>query len=263
MLFEGRIVLKGGHVVDPVSGIDEVMDIRLDDGIVLEMSKEINPVPGEQAVPCDGQYVFPGFVDLHVHFRDPGQTYKETLESGSRAAAAGGYTAVCPMPNTSPATDDFSKITMLLKRSIEESPIRILPVSAITKEQGGTELVDIPNVKLAGAVALSEDGKSVMDICLYEKAMRIAAKEKLTILAHCEDKNLVQGGVINAGAKAEELNLPGISNAVEDVIAARDIFLAGETGAKLHLCHCSTKGSVGLAILAKNLGSWLGWIVGL
>lgn len=254
MLFEGRIVLKGGHVVDPVSGIDEVMDIRLDDGIVLEMSKEINPVSGEQAVPCDGQYVFPGFVDLHVHFRDPGQTYKETLESGSRAAAAGGYTAVCPMPNTSPATDDFSKITMLLKRSMEESPIRILPVSAITKEQGGTELVDIPNVKLAGAVALSEDGKSVMDICLYEKAMRIAAKEKLTILAHCEDKNLVQGGVINAGAKAEELNLPGISNAVEDVIAARDIFLAGETGAKLHLCHCSTKGSVGLAILAKNLG---------
>ncbi len=254
MLFEGRIVLKGGHIVDPASGISEVMDIRMDDGIILDIEKDINPHPEDQVIRCDGHYIFPGFVDLHVHFRDPGQTYKEKLESGSKAAAAGGYTAVCPMPNTVPATDSMEKISMLLKRAQDEAVVNIFPISAITKDQAGKELVNIPSVRLAGAVALSEDGKSVMDIALYEKAMKIAAKENIPIFAHCEEKNLVAGGVINEGAKSEELGLPGISNAVENIITARDIFLAGETGAKLHLCHCSTKESVALVLLAKKLG---------
>lgn len=254
MLFEGRVILKGGHIVDPVSGIDEVMDLRMDDGIILDVEKNLNPTPGEQVIDCEGNYVFPGFVDLHVHFRDPGLTYKETLTTGTRAAAAGGYTAVCPMPNTLPATDSLEKLSVLLKRCKEEAAVKVFPISAVTKDQAGTELVDIAAVKLGGAVALSEDGKSVMDIKLYEKAMRIAAKENIPVFAHCEDKNLVNGGVINAGKKAEELHLPGISNAVEDVITARDIFLAGETGARLHLCHCSTKASVALVLLAKQLG---------
>ena len=131
MLFEGRIVLKGGHLVDPASGIDEITDIRMDEGIILAIQKDIHPTAGETVIPCDGQYIFPGFVDLHVHFRDPGQTYKETLESGSRAAAAGGFTAVCPMPNTVPATDNLEKISLLLKRSQEEAAVNILPVYTI------------------------------------------------------------------------------------------------------------------------------------
>lgn len=254
MLFEGRIVLKGGHVVDPASGIDGIMDIRLDDGIILDVEKDIVPKYDDQVIRCDGQYIFPGFVDLHVHFRDPGQTYKETLETGTKAAAAGGFTAVCPMPNTVPATDSMEKISVLLKRCQEEAAVNVFPISAVTKDQAGTELVNIPAVKLAGAVALSEDGKSVMDSKLYEKALKIAAKEQIPVFAHCEEKNLVAGGVMNKGEKAESLGLPGISNAVENIITARDIFLAGETGAKLHLCHCSTKESVALVLLAKQLG---------
>ena len=254
MLFEGRIVLQGGHVVDPETGIDEVMDIRLDDGIILDVQKHIDPKPGEQAVPCDGQYIFPGFVDLHVHFRDPGQTYKETLESGTRAAAAGGYTAVCPMPNTGPATDDMQKISILLRRCQDEAVVKVFPISAVTKGQAGQEPVDVASVKIAGAVALSEDGKSVMDVKLYEKMMKAAAKEGLPVFAHCEEKALAPDGVINAGAKAEQLGLPGIPDAVQDIITARDIFLSAETGAKLHLCHCSTKASVSMVLLAKKLG---------
>ena len=254
MLFEGRIVLKGGHVVDPETGLDEVRDIRMDDGIVLDIAKDITPHPEDKVIQCEGHYIFPGFVDLHVHFRDPGQTYKETLMTGTKAAAAGGYTAVCPMPNTLPATDNIEKISTLMKRCTEEAAVNVFPISAITIDQAGQELVNIPAVKLAGAVAISEDGKSVMDIKLYEKALKIAAKEHIPVFAHCEEKNLVAGGVINAGEKAESLGLPGISNAVENIITASDIFLAGETGAKLHLCHCSTKESIALVMLAKKLG---------
>lgn len=254
MLFEGRIVLKGGHLVDPASGIDEITDIRMDEGIILAIQKDIHPTAGETVIPCDGQYIFPGFVDLHVHFRDPGQTYKETLESGARAAAAGGFTAVCPMPNTVPATDSLEKISLLLKRSKEETAVNILPISAVTIGQEGKEIVNVSAVKLAGAVALSEDGKSVMDTDLYEKALRKAKEEDIPVFAHCEDKSILRGGVINAGKKAEELGLPGISDAVEDIIAARDLILAGETGAHVHLCHCSTKASVAFLMMAKQLG---------
>ena len=203
---------------------------------------------------ADGKYVMPGLIDLHVHFREPGFEYKETIKTGSMAAARGGFTSVCPMPNTNPVIDSKEMIEYLLQKEREDSLVHILPVGAVTKGQAGAELADIKGMTEVGAKALSEDGKSVMDILVYVEGMKKARENNLVILAHCEDKNLVRGGVMNAGKKAEELGLKGITNAVEDVIAARDIFLAQEAGAKLHLCHCSTKDSVALIKMAKEQG---------
>lgn len=249
-----KLLLKQGHLVDPSAQVDGICDILVEDGRIAAVGPGLEAPEEAEVRDCKGRYVFPGLIDLHVHLRDPGLTQKETLATGAAAAAAGGYTTICPMPNTRPATDSAEKIAALLARSGQEACVNILPVSAVTLEQAGKELVDIPAVKHAGAIGLSEDGKSVMDIRLYREAMKQAAEQGLPVLAHCEEKQLVGNGVINAGAKAEELSLPGISNAVEDVITARDIFLAGETGARLHLCHCSTKASVGLVKLAKELG---------
>lgn len=247
-------LLKQGHVVDPSCGLDEVCDMLIEDGRIVEIAKKIESRPDCVEIPCKDRYIFPGFIDLHVHLRDPGLTEKETLTTGTEAAAAGGYTMICPMPNTKPSTDTPKKIETLLQRCKEESRIHVMPISAVTMGQEGRELVDIAGVREAGAQGLSEDGRSVMDIMLYREAMIRAKENNLLILAHCEEKQLVGNGVINAGKKAEEFGLPGISNAVEDVITARDIFLAGDTGARLHLCHCSTKASVGLTKLAKDLG---------
>lgn len=249
-----KLILKQGHLVDPAAGVDEVCDILVEDGRIAAVAPELTASEDTAIRDCGGCYVFPGLIDMHVHLRDPGLTQKETLTTGAAAAAAGGYTTICPMPNTCPATDSGEKIAALLARSRTEACVNILPISAVTLDQAGNALVDISAVKRAGAIGLSEDGKSVMDIRLYREAMKQAKEQDMLVLAHCEEKQLVGNGVINAGAKAEELSLPGISNAVEDVIAARDIFLAGETGARLHLCHCTTKATVGLVKLAKELG---------
>ncbi len=248
------MLLKNGHLVDPSVGRDEVCDIRISNGYIEEIGQSLQQRKEEACLDVSGRYVFPGFVDLHVHFRDPGLTYKETLTTGSMAAAAGGYTAVCPMPNTKPSTDSPEKIAELLRRAQSECKIHILPISAVTKDQAGVEMVDLAGVKTAGAVGISEDGKSVMDIRLYRKALCEAAEQDLLVLAHCEDAALVNGGVINEGVKSAELGLPGITNSVEDVITARDLLLAGEVGARLHLCHCSTKGAVALLAMAKECG---------
>ncbi|MDO4317180.1 MAG: dihydroorotase [Lachnospiraceae bacterium] len=248
-----KLLLKQGHLVDPAAGVDEICDILVEDGKIAAVGRLATP-QGAELRDCGGRYIFPGLIDMHVHLRDPGLTRKETLTTGAAAAAAGGYTTICPMPNTCPATDSGEKIAALLARSQKEACVNILPISAVTLDQAGNELVDIASVKRAGAIGLSEDGKSVMDIRLYREAMKQAKERDMLVLAHCEEKQLVGNGVINAGAKAEELSIPGISNAVEDVIAARDIFLAGETGARLHLCHCTTKATVGLVKLAKELG---------
>lgn len=247
------ILLKQGHLVDPAAGMDEVCDVLIEGKEVKAVGRELM-AEGCEVVDCSGKYIFPGFIDLHVHFRDPGLTYKETLTTGAKAAAAGGYTTVCPMPNTKPSTDSAEKIEVLLERIAKECCVNVLPISAVTIGQDGTELVDIAAVKKAGAVALSEDGKSVMDAALYAAAMKVAAEADIPVFAHCEDKALVRGGVIHAGKKAQELGLPEITSAVEDVITARDIFLAAENGTQLHLCHCSTKASVALVKLARELG---------
>ncbi|MGN0164671.1 MAG: dihydroorotase [Lachnospiraceae bacterium] len=248
-----RLFIKNGLVVDPANHINDVRNILIEDGIIVNNNADVNEA-ADKTIDAEGLVVMPGFVDLHVHFRDPGFTHKETIETGSMAAAHGGVTSVCTMPNTKPATDCGEVVSYVINEGKKYGYTNIFPVGAITVGQEGKVLTDFKEMKEAGAVALSEDGKSVMDIFLYKEAMKNAAENNLPVMAHCEDRNLVKGGVINAGAKQEELGLPGITNSVEDVITARDIFLAGEAGAALHLCHCSTKGAVWLVRMAKQMG---------
>jgi dihydroorotase len=257
-------LIKNGFVIDPASGKEGLFDVLIDGDKIrkVEPCIEIDEIHNEavmngeqfEVIHAKGNYVMPGFIDLHVHLREPGYEYKETIATGAMAAAAGGFTTICPMPNTKPATDSSKMIRWVLEKAESESSVNILPVGAITLGQEGTELAAIKEMKEAGAAALSEDGKSVMDTALYAQAMKLAADHDIPVFAHCEDKSLVGKGVINAGKKAKEFNLPGISNAVEDVITARDILLAKESGARLHLCHCSTRDSVRMIALAKEDG---------
>lgn len=249
-----KLLIQNGHVIDPAAGRDGKYDILVEDTKVSKIAPRIGAETADQVVDAAGCYVVPGFIDLHVHLRDPGLTYKETLATGSRAAARGGFTSICPMPNTKPVTDTPEKIRELLERAETEAAVHILPIGAVTMGQEGEVVTDMKGMAEAGAVGVSEDGKSVMNSQVYREGMKLAKKSGLVVMAHCEDKNLVNGGVMNAGPKAEELGLPGITNAVEDVIVARDILLAKETGAKLHLCHCSTADSVVLTRLGKELG---------
>lgn len=247
------ILIKKGHVLDPVTGTDGILDILVDDGVIKEMGADINASAAE-IIMAEGLLVMPGFIDLHVHLREPGFEYKETIHTGSQAAARGGFTTICPMPNTKPVIDSGNMVNFVLQKVKEESLVHILPIGAVTKGQAGEELADIGEMADRGAVAVSEDGKSVMKTSLYREGMKLAAAAGLPVFAHCEDKDLVGNGVINEGEKSKELNLPGISNAVEDIIAIRDILLAKETGARLHLCHCSTKDSVSFLKWAKAEG---------
>ena len=190
----------------------------------------------------------------HVHFRDPGFEQKEDIYTGMQAAAHGGYTTVLTMPNTKPVADNPDIVNYVHNKAKSGSCIHVLQVGAVTKGQQGKELADIEGMVKAGSPAISEDGKSVMDAALYRDGMLEAARLGIPVLAHCEDIHMVRGGVMNADAKAKELGLPGITNSVEDVIVARDIILAKDTGAQLHLCHCSTKDSVLMVKVAKEEG---------
>lgn len=250
-------LIRNGQILDPKTGRDEAGDIWIRGDRIIDASKE-NPPLGEKeadlVIDAEGCWVMPGLIDLHVHLRDPGFTYKETLETGGKAAVKGGITTVCAMPNTKPPIDDGDKVKEVHDRAGKESPARVIQLGAVTKEQGGKSLADIRGMAKAGCHAISEDGKSVMDAGLYRQAMKLAKEEGLSVFAHCEDIRLVEDGVMNAGDRAKELGLRGITNSVEDVIAARDILLAKETGVKLHLCHCSTKDSVAMVEAAKKAG---------
>ena len=191
---------------------------------------------------------------MHVHFRDPGQTYKEDILTGSKAAAKGGFTTVCCMPNTNPVIDSEETVKYIIDKASEEKYTNVLPVGAVTKGMKGEEITDIAKLKEAGICAISEDGKSVMDEEVYSKAMAKAAELNVPVLAHCEEINLVKGGVMNADSNAEKLGLKGITNEVEDIIAQRDINLAEKLGTTLHLCHCSTKDSVEMLKVVKTKG---------
>ncbi|MBR2408402.1 MAG: dihydroorotase [Lachnospiraceae bacterium] len=251
-----RMLIKNGYMIDPATGREGQFDLLTEDKRILRVAEKIeeSEAKADRVVDATGKQVLPGFIDLHVHYREPGLEYKETIATGSAAAAAGGYTTVCPMPNTKPVTDCAEVVQIVLEKAKEAGKVRVLPVGAVTLGQSGTELSDMESMAKAGAAAVSEDGKSVMNPVVYAEGMKRAKEAGLPVFAHCEEISLVRGGVMNAGAKAEELGLPGITNAVEDIITMRDILLAEETGAKLHLCHCSTKYSVDFVRFAKEKG---------
>lgn len=250
---ENRILIQNGHVLDPASGRDGKFDVLVIGDKIAKVEPGIRET-ADRVIDAGGMLVMPGLIDLHVHFRDPGLEYKETIATGSAAAAKGGFTTVCPMANTRPVIDSVSMVEQLQEKIREESLVHIAIVGAVTKGLEGREVCDIEGMSAAGMKAVSEDGKSVMDSGVYAEAMKHCRENGVLVLAHCEDINLVRGGVMHQGKRSEELGLPGITSEVEDIITARDIFLARETGAKLHLCHCSTQTSVEMVKQARAAG---------
>lgn len=247
------LLIKNGTVINPGDKTQRKADVLIEDGVIKKIAAK-QTVKADKVIDAAGCLVMPGFIDLHVHLRDPGQEEKETVETGSKAAAHGGFTTIVAMPNTKPAVDNADVVNYVHHKAEDVGIVNVLQAGAITVGQRGAELADIDGMVEAGIPAISEDGKSVMNTQIYREAMTLARKYDIPVLAHCEDINLVHGGVVNADEVTEGMRLPGISNSVEDVIIARDIILAKETGAALHLCHCSTAGSVRMVELAKQEG---------
>ncbi len=245
------ILIKKGRLVDPKNNVDAVKDILVTDGKIAGIEDSIT-VSADKVINAEGLVVMPGLIDLHVHFREPGYENKETIATGSRAAAMGGFTTVCAMPNTNPVTDNAILIEYALSPK-RDAVINVLPIGAITKGQKGEELSDIGQMANAGACALSEDGKSVDDPALMKNAMRYSKMFDLPIFDHCEEIRLAKGSM-NAGERASILGLKGIGNDSEELIVSRDIILAEATGARLHICHISTEGSVEIVKNAKKKG---------
>lgn len=246
-------LIRNGRVIDPASGKDGIYDILVEDGMIAGVDASI-PKGDNDIIDAAGCFVMPGLVDLHVHFREPGFEYKETIKTGSMAAAHGGVTTVFPMPNTKPVIDSvdmYDKVQTIIDR---DAVVNVHQVASVTLRQHGETPVDVAALKKAGCIAISEDGKSVMNSQVYREAMKAAAAEDVLVMAHCEDKNLVNGGALNEGVASRRYHVNGITNAVEDVIVARDILLSKETGCRLHLCHCSTADSVKLIKAAKEEG---------
>lgn len=248
-----KTLIQNGYVLDPESKREGKLDVLIEGDRIVKVAEQITD-DADKVLDATDCYVMPGFIDLHVHLRDPGLEYKETLETGGKAAARGGVTTICAMPNTKPVVDNGEKVADVHNRAKTDSPVNVIQIGAITIGQQGQELADIEGMAKAGCHAISEDGKSVMNASLYRKAMKIAKENGISIFAHCEDITMVEGGVMHADEKAKALGLKGITNAVEDVIVARDILLAKETGVRLHLCHCSTEDSVKLVEAAKKEG---------
>ena len=248
-----KILIAGGHVIDP-GRFNGVADVLIDEGRVVEVGPHLNAPAGATKIDATGRLVLPGFVDLHVHFREPGFEYKESIQSGAAAAVAGGFTSVCCMPNTNPVNDNQAITKLMLDRAREAGLANIFPIGAITKGSEGKELAEIGDLRRAGCVAISDDGKPVMNSLVMRRAMEYALAFDVPVVDHCEDLHLAEGGCMNEGAISTELGLPGIPSAAEDVMVARNVALAELTGARLHLAHISTEGSVRMVREAKSRG---------
>lgn len=247
------ILITGGHIIDPgrFNGVGEVL---IDQGRIAAVGSTVEAPSHATRISAKGRLVVPGFVDLHVHFREPGFEYKETIQSGAASAVAGGFTTVCCMPNTNPVNDNQAITEFMLERARAAGLANVLPIGAITKGSEGKELAEIGDLRRAGCVAISDDGKPVMNSLVMRRAMEYALAFDIPVVDHCEDLHLAEGGCMNEGLISTELGLPGIPSAAEDVMVARNVALAELTGARLHLAHISTEGSVRMVREAKSRG---------
>lgn len=248
-----NLFIKGGSVVDPVAGVISEKDILVVDGKIAGSGVNLKK-SGARVLDAAGKLVTPGLIDMHVHLREPGYEAKETIYTGTRAAARGGFTAVACMPNTRPVADNAAIITSIVNRAAADGAVRVYPVGAITGGSLGMEMAEMGDMKESGAVAFSDDGMPVMNPCLLRRAMQYARMLDTVIISHCEDKNLADGGFMHEGYVSTILGLKGIPAAAEEVMVARDILLAEETGCRLHIAHVSTAGSVRLLREAKSRG---------
>jgi dihydroorotase len=247
------LLIKNGRIIDPVSNFDAVADLLIEDGKVARVQKEIGSL-AERVLDAAGLVVAPGFIDLHVHLREPGREDEETIESGSQTAAAGGFTSICCMPNTSPVNDNPAVTSYILKEAERLAVTRVFPIGAISLGSLGEKLAEIGEMVSAGIVGISDDGKPVMNGQLMRRAMEYSLPFKIPVIEHCEDLCLSAHGVMNEGYYSTVLGLKGISRTAEDTMAARDMILAKLTGAHIHIAHLSTRGALELVREAKRQG---------
>lgn len=245
-------LIRNTHLIDPINNFDEITDILIENSKISKIGKGIS---SDKAVIIngDGLVTCPGFVDLHAHFRDPGQTEKEDLITGSKSAAAGGYVHVCTMPNTSPTVDNVETLNYINEKA-KSALIKIYQIASVTKELKGKELTDFEELAKNGAVAFSDDGLPIATSDLLYRAFELSKKVDRPIFAHCEDRDLTKGKLINEGEISKELSVPGIPSVAEDIATAREILLADYLNAKIHICHVSTKRSVEIIKFAKSKG---------
>ena len=248
-----ELCLTNGHVVDSVNGIDAILDIKIVSGRIAEVGKSLPMDENVLCIDCTGLTVIPGICDMHIHMRDPGQTEKEDILTASEAAAAGGVTAVACMPNTSPAIDSAETVKYILDRA-RKAKTKVYPIGAITRGLSGGELTDFAALKAAGCVGVSDDGRPVKNAMTMKTAIKNAALERLTIISHCEDLDIIDGGIMNMGAVSDVLGIKGMARSSENYITAREIFLAEEQGLPIHIAHVSTKEAVDIIRHVKQYG---------
>ncbi len=252
------LVLRKGRVIDPAGGYDAVADVFIENGVIAEVSANIEIGPDRlsriEQIDARGKWIVPGLIDMHVHLREPGEEYKETIASGTRAAAAGGFTAVACMPNTHPVNDCAAVTRYILEKAKDEGACRVFPVGAISDGLEGKKIAEYGELRAAGALAVSDDGRPVMNSLLMRRALEYARTFDLLVISHCEDLNLASAGLMNEGTVSTVLGMRGIPRAAEEIMVARDILLAELAGSRLHLAHISTAGSVAMIREAKRRG---------
>lgn len=248
-----RLLIKNGRVIDPASGFDAIADLALEDGRIAALGANLD-FANADVYDASGLVVTPGFIDIHVHLREPGIEHTETIETGARAAAAGGFTSICCMPNTVPVNDSATVTSYIVDRARKFAVTNVFPIGAITKGSAGEELAAIGSMKNAGIVAISDDGRPVMNARVMRRAMEFARSLDLPVIDHCEDLNLSSGGDMHEGLTSTRLGLRGIPASSEDVMVARDILLSKSTGARFHVAHISSGNSMAMVAHAKRLG---------
>jgi dihydroorotase len=250
-----RLLIKNGYIIDPAQDVNTGRNLLIEDGRVVGLSSHSDPIPSDTEVfDATGLIVAPGFIDMHVHLREPGQEYKETIASGAAAAVAGGFTTVCAMPNTSPVNDNAAVTRFVIEQAQRAGLADVLPIGSITKNSEGTELAEMGEMKDAGIVAVSDDGRPVPNAGIMRRAMEYARGFDLPLIDHCEDKSLARGGSMHEGHWSIVLGMRGMPAAAEEVDAIRDCALAELTGARMHLAHVSTRGAVEAVRRAKQNG---------